>query len=350
MAGGAASRRVQVVGVDTPASGPTAAGYVWGISAPMRELRERVAAVAPTASGVLLVGETGTGKGALARVLHATSPRRDAPFVQFDCAGVAPSLIESALFGHERGAFTGAEARRVGRAEAAAGGTLFLDEVAELERTVQSRLLRLLQDRAYERVGGGATLRLGARVVAATNRDLAEAVAGGAFREDLLHRLAVVALRVPALRERRADIPLLLERAAAHAARRTGAPRAAITGAGVRVLVAHDWPGNVREVMNVMERAAACWPGRVIDEGLAERLIDGDAVRPTPRGASPRATGPVVLRRSAELASRVLDRCGGNVSEAARVLGVPRSTLRYRLRAVASGRHPTQLGLPGIAE
>ncbi len=328
--------------------------FVWGTSVAMRELRERIAAVAPTRSAVLLIGETGTGKGVIARALHARSNSRDDPFVHFDCAGVPPSLLESALFGHERGAFTGAHARRIGRVEAAGAGTLFLDEVAELELVAQARLLRLLQDHCFERVGGERTQRLEARVVAATNRDLVAAVAAGEFRADLFHRLAVVALRVPSVRERPADIPGLLACAAERARQRTGAPTVRIAPAALRLLIAHAWPGNVREIMNVMERAAACWPGRLIDVDLVSRLLE-----PT------RTAGPAPAREDARQFERsasrpvepdalqsVVAHCAGNVSRAARTLGMPRSTLRYRLGVAAGaavpGRDFAQPCLPGF--
>lgn len=329
--------------------------FVWGTSVAMRELHERVAAVAPTRSAILLIGETGTGKGVIARALHARSNARHRPFVHFDCAGVPPSLIESALFGHERGAFTGAHARRIGRVEAAGSGTLFLDEIAELELVAQARLLRLLQDQCFERVGGERTLRLEARVVAATNRDLVAAVAERSFRADLFHRLAVVALRVPSVRERRDDIPGLLACAAERARLRTAAPTVRIAPAALKLLIDYAWPGNVREIMNVMERAAACWPGRLIDVELASHLLEPartaglEPSRPPARPVEPNAAPP--LGRG-ELQA-VLARCSGNVSRAARALGVPRSTLRYRIAAARNGppeagRESAQPCLPGF--
>jgi DNA-binding NtrC family response regulator len=331
-------------------------GLVWGESSVMRALRDRVRAVAPTRTAVLLVGETGTGKGTIARALHAGAGSRGAPFVHFDCASVPPALIEGALFGHERGAFTGAHARRAGHVEAAAGGTLFLDEIGELDRGAQARLLRLLEDRFYERIGGVRALPCTARVVAATHRDLARAVEAGSFREDLLHRLAVVVLRVPPVRERLVDLPALLARAAERARDRTGAPPPRLAPDALPVLRAHAWPGNVREVMNLMERAAACWPGRTIDATLARRLLDVDAqVRPAPRPPGRDAlAGSALPSPPGGHMLEVVARCGGNVSRAARLLGVPRSTLRYRLRArQAPGREcagpaHVQPCLPGL--
>jgi DNA-binding NtrC family response regulator len=269
----------------------------------MHAVRAQLERLASLPTTVLLVGETGTGKGVAARMLHAAGARRERPFVHVDCAGLPETLFESELFGHERGAFTGAWAARVGRAEAAADGTLFLDEVGELPPRLQAKLLRLLQERCFERVGGGAVRPFRARVVAATHVDLDAAAARGAFRRDLLFRLDVARVALPPLRERRADLPALAAALAARAAARLGLPPPRLDAGWLAHLARHDWPGNVRELENALER----------------RLID----------AAPGAPD------EAQRLARVLEQSGGNVARAARRLGVARSTLRGRLSRLA---------------
>ena len=302
--------------------------FIWGQSEELQELRCRAQSAAQSASNILLVGETGTGKGRLARWIYRLSPRRQAPFVHFDCAATPPTLFESELFGHERGAFTGAQSRRVGSAERAKGGTLFLDEIGELGQSQQAKFLRLLEDRMFERVGGSTSLRLRARVLAATNRHLALAADSQGFRRDLLYRLSVITLRIPPLRERPEDIPALVEQAACRMAMRTG-DRIRIAPAALHALMLHPWPGNVREVMNLMERASVCWPDQDLGVELASRLLDSADLDPAPRGSHHRDF-------SAGL-PQAIEACGGNISQAARLLGIPRSTLRYRIRSGANG-------------
>jgi transcriptional regulator with GAF, ATPase, and Fis domain len=220
----------------------------------LREVRRQIARLAALPTTVLVLGETGTGKGVVARALHAGGVRSARPFVHVDCAGLPEALFESELFGHERGAFTGAVAARAGRAEAAGDGTLFLDEVGELAPRLQAKLLRLLQERCFERVGGGATRPFRARVVAATNLDLEAAVRAGAFRRDLWFRLDVARIVLPPLRERREDLPALVTALLARIAARLGVPCPPLDpGLAVR-LASHDWPGNVRELENALER------------------------------------------------------------------------------------------------
>ncbi len=296
---------------------------IWlGVGPAAQRVRGWVERVAPLDATVLLLGETGTGKGVLARELHDRS-RRGRPFVHVDLAALSVGLLESELFGHERGAFTGASERRPGRLEAAAGGTLFLDEIGELPASGQVRLLRVLQDRVFERVGSTRPLPLEARVVAATNVDLARSVARGLFRRDLYHRLDVLSLVLPPLRERPEDLPLLVaDRLATLATARNEAPRTC-TRELLRALADRCWPGNVRELHNLLERMATWTDGGVLDEGDLERAEDlGSAV-----------AGPIAVGASEhEHVARVLRATGGNVSRAARRLGVPRTTLRRRIR------------------
>lgn len=230
-------------------------------------VRRAIEQVAPTDATVLLFGETGTGKELVAREIHAHSKRARGAFVPVNGAALVPALVASELFGHETGAFTGAVKRRVGRFEQAHGGTLFLDEVGELSSDVQATLLRVLQERVVERLGGGEPLTVDVRLVAATNRDLSAAVRAGCFRADLFYRLNVFPISLPPLRDRKTDIPALAEHFRAHFARKHDKPARAIPAQALRVLAAHDWPGNVRELQNVIERA-------VIVSAGAELAID----------------------------------------------------------------------------
>ena len=244
----------------------------------MRRIAAEVERAAALSSTVLLLGETGVGKGLVARTLHGRSPRRHLPFVHADCASLAPSVLESELFGHERGAFTGAVARRIGRLERAGAGTLFLDEVGELDAALQGRLLRVLQDREFERVGSSEPRRFGARVVAATQRDLARDVRAGRFRADLFYRLDVIRIAIPPLRERREDIPPLCAALLARIAARHGAAAPLLCAAAVEAFARHPWPGNVRELENALERLIARSPGTPV---TGERRARG--APPVPR-------------------------------------------------------------------
>jgi DNA-binding NtrC family response regulator len=302
-----------------------------GESAAIVAVRQRLQSVARTPAMVLIVGETGTGKGLVARAIHDLSDRAAAPFVHVDCAALPPSVIESELFGHERGAFTGAAEQRRGRFELAERGTLLLDEIGDLELPVQSKLLRVLQHREYERVGGSRTLRVDARIIAATNVDLWSAVQRGAFRRDLFFRLNVFEIRMPALRERKEDIALIaragLEKLAASLG--VAAPRA--SDGFYRRLVEHDWPGNVRELHNVLERL------------LIERRVavleaeDLDDVLPEASEAWPSADEVADPEAEARRIARVLVEVGGNVSRATRRLAMPRTTLRRRIELYKLG-------------
>ncbi len=301
-----------------------------GESRAIDELRRAVRAVAATRATVLVTGETGTGKGLVARLVHDLSgvPEGGEPgeLVHVDCAALSPTVIESELFGHERGAFTGAADRRIGRFERAGAGTVFLDEIADVEPELQAKLLRVLQDRAFERVGGGETLALRARVVAATNRDLEDEIRAGRFRADLYYRLQVVELRVPPLRQRPGDLPLLLGAFVEGLYRKRGEGRPAIAdGFGAR-LAAHSWPGNVRELRNVVERLSVLRPhGPWRAEDLDRMLARRPAREPV---AGSRA---VFERRERAELERVLDAHRWNVSAAARSLGISRGALRGRM-------------------
>ncbi len=262
--------------------------------------------VAPTDAAVLLLGPSGSGKELFARALHQLSGRREGPFVAFNCAAVPESLVESELFGHERGAFTGATSRHVGRFEQAHRGTLFLDEIGEVPLATQAKLLRSLEERRVTRLGGEGEVTVDARVVAASNRDLDEAVARGAFRRDLFHRLAVFPIRLPALAERRDDIPALALHLLARAGERHGAAVPALRPAAMAALVLAPWPGNVRELANLLERVVILAEGRPV--GVAELDLDPAACRP--------GLGEPDARR---LALRL---CADEVGELARFLGV----------------------------
>ncbi len=286
----------------------------------MLEALEMVRRVAPTAATVLLMGESGTGKEVLARCIHANSPRADRAFVAVNCAALAPSLIESELFGHERGSFTGAVAQHVGRFERAHRGTLFLDEIGELDANLQSKLLRVLQEKTFERVGGTRQIGVDVRVIAATNRDLKRQVGEGRFREDLFYRLNTFPLVVPPLRERRADIAALARHFLSRAARNLKKPEMVLTQGAENALLLYDWPGNVRELENVMERVAI----------LCDRRVEA---RDLPIGDRPAQVQPLlwkdIERQAIEDALRMN---GGNRTRAARQLGISLRTLQYRLK------------------
>lgn len=299
-----------------------------GRSSAMQELYRRVERVAGTAATVLLTGESGTGKELAARALHALSRRSAGPFVAVNCSAVPESLIEAEFFGAEKGAYTGADRAREGKFEAARGGTLFLDEVGELPLAVQPKLLRALQEGSIVRVGGNVETKVDARIVAATNRELAAEVAAGRFREDLFYRLDVVSVRMPALRERREDVPLLAAHFASRAARRHGVKVAPFPPALLRRLVDHGWPGNVRELANVVERLVLFSEGgEVRDEDLPTQVAraEGDGgYRLPPGGISWEEHERSCLRQALELS-------GGNRARAARLLDLPYKAFLYRL-------------------
>lgn len=291
----------------------------------MRALRAELHLSASVPSNILLLGETGTGKGVAARALHELSERTSEPFETVDCTGLAPNLIESELFGHERGAFTGAFERHIGRLERAGRGTLFLDEIGELEVGLQTRLLRALEDRVFERVGGNTLLPLGARIVAATHRDLWTDVAAGRFRRDLLYRLDVLRIQLPALAERSSDIGALTHHLVSRAAERLGRPRPRASPEFIAQLEQRPWPGNIRELANVLEAT-------VVRSGSNELRIDSLTPRPPFEIARERPPN------ECEELSALLVECGGNVARVARRLGRPRSTVRSRISKLGLSR------------
>jgi DNA-binding NtrC family response regulator len=310
---------------------------VVGESAVMARLRSEIATVAASDSTVLLTGETGTGKGLVARAIHRLSRRRDHPFVHVDCTGLSATVIESEFFGHERGAFTGAVGRREGRFELAREGTIFLDEIGDFDPQLQSKLLRVLQDRQYERVGGTRTLAMTARVVAATNQDLERAVADKLFRSDLYFRLNVVHLRLPSLRDHLEDVPSLVSWGLRQLGRSTALPVPTPTDVFLARLMSHPWPGNVRELMNVLERVMVQYRGVCPGPDELDRMLDGGSPLVGGDSALRVAAPPLAAAREGEGDERrriasALIATGGNVARAARRLNIPRSTLRYRVK------------------
>jgi transcriptional regulator with GAF, ATPase, and Fis domain len=303
-----------------------------GSSPAFERVRRQIEAVATTSSTVLLSGETGCGKGVVARELHRLSNRRHRPFVHVDCGALASSVIDSELFGHERGAFTGAVERRLGRFERAQGGTLFLDEIGDLESGLQSKLLRVLQDREFERVGGSDTRTMTARVIAASNRDLRRAVSDGRFRADLLFRLNVFEIRIPPLRERVDDLSDLARRLLQQLAERAGVEAPKPSAGFLDRLACYAWPGNVRELMNLLERFVIEKPGQgLVDSHLDDFLAREQAwsLHGIETASAPWESGGTQEREKVA-AALIAER--GNVSRTARRLGVPRSTLRYWIR------------------
>ena len=318
-----------------------------GRSRPMSALFETVRRAAPSEGRVFITGENGTGKELVARALHENSRRRSGPFVKVNCAAVPHDLIESELFGHERGAFTGAVTTRRGRFEAANGGTLFLDEVGDAPLPLQAKLLRVLQEGELERVGGTQTIKVDVRVIAATNKDVKAEIAAQRFREDLYYRLNVVALRVPSLRERREDIPDLVAYFMEDACRKNG-KRLTLTAAAVEELESYDYPGNVRELRNLVERLAILAEGPQVDvdellsivdvlsdgtplPGVADLLKAGSADAGQPAS---QALRDQIAEAERQIILRTLEQTNGNVAETARLLDLERSHLYKKMRTL----------------
>ncbi len=297
-----------------------------GASPSMREVFDFIRRVAPTDSTVLLQGESGTGKELVARAIHRNSPRADRPFVAINCAAITETLLESELFGHEKGAFTGAVSQKKGKVEVADGGTLFLDEISELAPGLQAKLLRVLQEREFERVGGTRPIPLDIRVIAATNRSLAEAVEAGAFRKDLFYRLNVVTFTMPALRERREDIPQLAEHFIAKAARKCKTRSKSLSAEARACLMSYDWPGNVRELENALERALVLGSAdAILPDDLPETILEASS--PAPASSAKFVTAIKDLKK--QLILQALQQANGSYIEAAKALGIhPNSLLR----------------------
>ncbi len=345
-----------------------------GSSPAIRKLRDEIERAAKAGARVLITGENGTGKELVARALHERSPRAAGPFVKVNCAAIPKELIESELFGHEKGSFTGAHSRKIGKVEAADGGALFLDEIGDMALEAQAKLLRVLEEGELERVGGNDAIRVDVRVIAATNKDLAKAIDAGACRAALFYRLNVIPLRVPKLAERREDVPELLEHFRAHFAEEIGRPPRTFTKEAIAALVAWPWPGNVRELRNVVERLTIMAEGPRIEVSDVHAVLRSSrpgfgagagglppadaAAAPAPDApAPPSASSPAAASSSpladvpvglplAELLEqtersairRALDDARGRISEAARLLGMDRANLHRKMRRLGIGR------------
>jgi formate hydrogenlyase transcriptional activator len=295
----------------------------------LKSVLEEVNLVAPTDSTVLILGETGTGKELIARAIHERSNRSSGPFIRVNCAAIPASLIASELFGHEKGAFTGALQRRLGRFEAANGGTIFLDEIGELPAETQVALLRVLQEREFERVGSSLPISVDVRIIAATNRDLKTAVAEGTFRQDMFYRLNVFPIRVPSLRERIDDIPALVEHFVERFAQKAGKKFSVIRMNTIETLQAHHWPGNIRELQNVIERAVILSEGETfsVDSAWLKRDARRQSAMSTPLAAT-------LADREREMIEAALAESQGRIagpSGAAAKLGIPRQTLDSKI-------------------
>ena len=302
------------------------------------------------ATTVLLEGDSGTGKNVVAKMIHYGSPRAERPFVTITCSALTETLLESELFGHERGAFTDAKVQKKGLLEVADGGTAFLDEIGEMGLSMQSKLLRFLEDKAFKRVGGTRDIEVDVRIIAATNRDLQECVRDGRFREDLFYRLKVIPIRLPALRERREDIPLLLQHFLDHFNRELRKNTSRVSPEALQMLEAYPWPGNVRELRNFVERVMILEDKETITvDDLPRAMRETAPARAPVPGTAERGTPPVPVgamtleEMEREAICRALDKVGQNQVRAAKLLGISRDTLRYRMKkfGLLDGRHET---------
>jgi DNA-binding NtrC family response regulator len=300
-----------------------------GRSPAMQEIYATIERVAPARATVLIAGESGTGKDLIARAIHYHSPRRDRPFVKINCTTIPENLMESELFGYEKGAFTGANTSKPGRFEMADTGTAFLDEIGDVPPNIQVKLLRVLQEREFERLGSNKTRQIDVRVIAATNADLRAALEHGEFREDLYYRLNVVPINVPPLRERKEDIPALAEHFVRKYAAELGSRVTGISEEALRVLRQHHWPGNVRELENVIERSLVLCSGEVLEAADIKLDATGRNSRSSEELFLP--DGVTLQEHEQDLIRKALEKAKGNKSQAARLLGLSRNALRYRL-------------------
>ncbi|HWJ02812.1 MAG TPA: sigma-54 dependent transcriptional regulator, partial [Verrucomicrobiae bacterium] len=308
----------------------TGPDLIIGQSSEMESVRRMVEQVAPTGANVLLTGESGTGKEVVARAIHQCSDRSTEPFVAVNCGAIPENLLESELFGYEKGAFTGATARKPGRFEAANGGTLFLDEIGELPLNMQVKLLRFLQERTFERVGGTQTVAVDVRIVSATNRDLAQSIKEGLFREDLFYRINVLGIELSPLRDRREDIPVLAEYFLARYRGKKNVRGFAQTT--MDILQRYAWPGNVRELENVIQRAVILAPGEEVEpEDLPAKVSSGGEGNEPGRFHLP-PEGISLEEVEKDLIAQALEQTGGNQTKASGLLGITRSALIYRIQ------------------
>jgi two-component system NtrC family response regulator/two-component system response regulator HydG len=324
-----------------------------GESPEMLSVFKTIRQVAPSSASVLLLGESGTGKELFAQALHQNSPRRSRPFVKVACAALPETLLESELFGHEKGSFTGAVYTRAGRFEAADGGTLFLDEIGDITPTVQVKLLRFLEEREFERVGGNRTFKVDVRIVAATHRDLKKKLEEGTFREDLFYRLNVIEIHIPAMRERPGDIPLLAHHFLKKYADANGKDLKSISDDVLALLLSHPWPGNVRELENAMERAVVLSDGPTLTPAHFPTLrpatgTDGAKPAPGAPGLGVRIPGSTLADLEREAILRTLEAVGGSTSKAASILDISARKIQYKLKeyqqqgAVSGRRAPPE--------
>jgi two-component system nitrogen regulation response regulator NtrX len=314
------------------------AGEMIGKSPAMRRVREMIAKVAPSDARVLITGESGTGKELVAAAIHAGGARKDRPFVRVNCAAIPRDLVESEMFGHERGAFTGATERRIGRFELADRGTLLLDEVGDLGAEAQAKLLRAIESGEIERVGGGKPIRVDVRILSATNKDLTRAVADGTFREDLFFRLNVIPLAIPPLRERPDDVSELIRHFSTLHRGRTGQPLTSWSGDAVDLMSRYRWPGNIRELANIVERLAILHPGREVMSDDVREVLPNAPARLADPPPLPNANGletsltDTLDEYERVLIARALSVAGGNIAEAARRLQTDRPNLYRRMK------------------
>jgi DNA-binding NtrC family response regulator len=311
-----------------------------GDSPELQGIYDVVRRAAATRATVLILGESGTGKELIAQALHQESPRKDKPFIRVHCAALSENLLESELFGHEKGSFTGALARKEGRFELADGGTLFLDEIGEISSAVQVKLLRVLQQREFERVGGTQTLKVDVRIVAATHRDLTAEVKAGRFREDLFYRLNVVSLTLPPLRDRKSDIPALTSHFLEKYSDSYGKQVKGLAPGTLQALLAHDWPGNIRELENAIERAVVLAQGPELSTDDLPPVLRGP--RPLGSAASNLIPGASMATIEREAILRTLEMVQGSTSRAAEILGISVRKIQYRLKEYSSGTLPSR--------